>query len=1081
IEKTDDPDPVIAGNELTYTMSVSNVGGSTAHSVILTDTYPVETTYVSGGDSHNASTRTVTWNAFDLAAGASMDFELTVEVIPTTADTTITNTATVDSDETGPVSDDEDTEVNSRPSLTIEKTDDPDPVIAGNELTYTMSVSNVGGSTAHSVILTDTYPPETTYVSGGDSHNASTRTVSWNAFDIAAGASTDFTLTVKVIPTTSDTTITNTATVDSDETDPVTDDEDTEVNSPAALAIEKTDNPDPVIAGDDLTYTISVSNMGGSTAHNVILTDVYPPETTYVSGGDSHNAGTRRVTWNAFDLAAGASTDFTLTVEVIPTTPDTTITNTATVDSDETDPVTDDEDTEVNEPALLQVNKTDDPDPVIAGNELTYTISVSNTGGSTAHNVILTDVYPPETTYVSGGDSHNAGTRTVTWNPFDLAAGASTDFTLTVEVIPTIADTTITNTATVDSDETGPVSDDEDTEVNSRPSLTIEKTDDPDPVIAGNELTYTMSVSNVGGSTAHSVILTDTYPPETTYVSGGDSHNASTRTVSWNAFDIAAGASTDFTLTVKVIPTTSDTTITNTATVDSDETDPVTDDEDTEVNSPAALAIEKTDNPDPVIAGDDLTYTISVGNTGGSTAHNVCLEDIYPPETTYVTGGDSHDPGTRTVAWDCFDLGPGESAAVTLTVNAICTTPEKTILNTASATCDEIPGSVTAIEDTKVIPLELDVTKTQEILGEEPDCVKGGEMVTYHICVANPGQCTIHNVTITDELSEHVEFVSCSDGCSGTHTVAWTRDELGAGETWCVDLIVEVKPSTPMGTLLRGECTVDSDETAPVTVPNITPVCHVEQSGSRPEFDTVGCDATNYFAIDDKIKELVVEKNINSYGQKINLWSDFLEEYFSTSAGELYPDPCFPGYVSALTDLWNQGVYEWNIVLQMKPESDINLNIVDCVMEHDKLDIWNGADQTGRYRASWGELFFVPTGNPHVTVEAIPGPHATPGFEERFNLDARTHPGLFTVPLVNAHYTSKAFWEEGIIMALPETGTSNGQGQSVYNLKDGDNIHVTIEIPMWNTVDIHYGVDSVILKYVGIIGTEYVTADRCSE
>ncbi|MDY6986723.1 MAG: DUF11 domain-containing protein, partial [Thermodesulfobacteriota bacterium] len=314
IEKTDDPDPVIAGNELTYPISVSNTGGSTVHNVILTDVYPPETTYVSGGDSHNASTRTVTWNAFDLAAGASMDFELTVEVIPTTADTTITNTATVDSDETGPVSDDEDTEVNSRPSLTIEKTDDPDPVIAGNELTYTMSVSNVGGSTAHSVILTDTYPPETTYVSGGDSHNAGTRTVTWNAFDLAGGASTDFTLTVEVIPTTADTTITNTATVDSDETGPVSDDEDTEVNSRPSLAIEKTDDPDPVIAGNELTYPISVSNTGGSTVHNVILTDVYPVETTYVSGGDSHNASTRTVTWNAFDLAAGASMDFELTV-----------------------------------------------------------------------------------------------------------------------------------------------------------------------------------------------------------------------------------------------------------------------------------------------------------------------------------------------------------------------------------------------------------------------------------------------------------------------------------------------------------------------------------------------------------------------------------------------------------------------------------------------------------------------------------------------------------------------------------------------------------------------------------------------
>ncbi|MDY6951909.1 MAG: hypothetical protein SWE60_10370, partial [Thermodesulfobacteriota bacterium] len=692
VSKVDNPDPVTAGGEITYTITVQNTGGSTAHNVVLTDIYPPETTYVSGGDAHNASTRTVTWNAFDLAAGGTGNFTLVVEVIPTTPDTTITNTATVDSDETDPVSDDEDTSVNEPALLQVTKTDSPDPVIAGNNLTYSISVQNTGSSTAHNVLLTDVYPPETTYVSGGDSHNASTRTVTWNAFDLAAGGTGNFTLVVEVIPTTPDTTITNTATVDSDETDPLSDPEDTEVQSRPMLDISKTDDPDPVIAGNNLTYSISVENTGGSTAHNVLLTDVYPPETTYVSGGDAHNATTRTVTWNAFDLAAGGTGNFTLIVEVIPTTPHTTITNTATVDSDETDPVTDPEDTAVNRPALLQVTKTDSPDPVIAGNNLTYSISVENTGGSTAHNAVLTDVYPPETTYVSGGDSHNASTRTVTWNAFDLAAGGTGDFTLMVEVIPTTVDTTITNTATLDSDETDPVSDDEDTVVNAPAALQVTKTDSPDPVIAGNNLTYSISVENTGSSTAHNVVLTDVYPLETTYVSGGDSHNATTRTVTWNAFDLAAGASAGFTLTVEVIPTTPDTTITNTATVDSDETDPVIDDEDTEVNSPAALEIEKTDDPDPVTAGSDLSYAITVRNTGGSTAHNVRVQDIYPSETTYVTGGDSHDPGSRTVLWNYFDLAPGESVALTLAVNVECTTPETTILNTASASCDEIPA-----------------------------------------------------------------------------------------------------------------------------------------------------------------------------------------------------------------------------------------------------------------------------------------------------------------------------------------------------------------------------------------------------
>jgi hypothetical protein len=246
----------------------------------------------------------------------------------------------------------------------------------------------------------------------------------------------------------------------------------------------------------------------------------------------------------------------------------------------------------------------------------------------------------------------------------------------------------------------------------------------------------------------------------------------------------------------------------------------------------------------------------------------------------------------------------------------------------------------------------------------------------------------------------------------------------------------------------------------------------------------VGCDATNYFAKDDPIKQLVVENGLDSFGTRINLHSDFIAqgaESFTTSGGQLLPDPCFPGYVSALTDVWNEAIYEWNIVLQMKPESDIDLNIVDCVMKRNGSDVWSQAEQTGRYRAAWGELFFVPTGNPRLTVEAVPGPYPTPGFDEAFHLDARTHPGLSSLALVDVPYTSKAFWEEGIIMALPETGTTNGMGQAVYNLKQGDVIKIQVVVPAWNTVDVRYGQDNVILKYIGILGTEYLTDDPCAE
>src|SRR5207247_1918041 len=51
----------------------------------------------------------------------------------------------------------------------------------------------------------------------------------------------------------------------------------------ANLSVTKTDSPDPVTEGDNLTYTIMVHNAGPQTATGVTMTDVLPPDTTFVS------------------------------------------------------------------------------------------------------------------------------------------------------------------------------------------------------------------------------------------------------------------------------------------------------------------------------------------------------------------------------------------------------------------------------------------------------------------------------------------------------------------------------------------------------------------------------------------------------------------------------------------------------------------------------------------------------------------------------------------------------------------------------------------------------------------------------
>src|SRR5205085_1975429 len=97
--------------------------------------------------------------------------------------------------------------------------------------------------------------------------------------------------------------------------------------SAADLSITKTDSPDPVNAGDNLTYTLTVTNNSSfNTAQNVVVSDAVPTNTTFVSVGSTPNGWTRTdstaagqtgtITYTKASLATNGTATFTITVKV---------------------------------------------------------------------------------------------------------------------------------------------------------------------------------------------------------------------------------------------------------------------------------------------------------------------------------------------------------------------------------------------------------------------------------------------------------------------------------------------------------------------------------------------------------------------------------------------------------------------------------------------------------------------------------------------------------------------------------------------------------------------------------------------
>ena len=574
--------------------------------------------------------------------------------------------------------------------LTLTKTDSPDPVTAGSTLTYTLSVTNNGPDDATDVTLTDTLPAGVTFDSATPDQgtcNEAGGIVTCDLGTIANGASVDVTIEVTVDSSTINI-LTNMAEVEGNEIDP--DDtnnsasEDTNVNTEADLSVAKTDDPDPVIAGNSLTYTVTVTNNGPSDATGVELTDTLPAGVTFALGtpdqGTCNEAG-GIVTCDLGTIVNGASVDVTIEVTVDSSTIN-TLTNNASVTTTIIDPNaannTVDEDTTVTTEADLSVAKTDDFDPVIAGDTtLNYTVTVTNNGPSDATGVELTDTLPGGVTFVSATPDQgtcNEASGTITCDLGTIQNGASS--TVTIEVTIDASTTGIlTNMAEVDSNETDPDTNnntvDEDTAVATEADLSVAKTDDPDPIIAGSSLTYTVTVTNNGPSDSTGVELVDTLPAGVTFDSATPDQgtcNEAGGIVTCDLGTIQNGASTIVIIEVTVDASTTGT-LTNTATVDSNETDPNTADTATNITGTNNTATENTtviaafeglisSGPNPVNA--IVTFYIKSPTTGA----NLALSEKSTPisnATLYI-----FDMTGALVHRESLDLDEGDSGEVLL-------------------------------------------------------------------------------------------------------------------------------------------------------------------------------------------------------------------------------------------------------------------------------------------------------------------------------------------------------------------------------------------------------------------------------
>src|SRR5712672_2693967 len=671
------PAQVRAGGTLTYTLTFANPG-SAAAAANLTLPLPAGTTFVSASDGGTNTGGVVTWSLGTVAPGSAGRRSVVLQVASTAvAGTQLAGDAALRSPTTQAVIAHAalSTPVGASPvsTLNVRAVATPDPVAAGQRVRYAVTVSNTATAT-HAVLVVATVPLNTTvahnelsfaaYCDGASNYVTCTagQTLQFVAFNVPAGGS----VTVIYPALVSSTAPPNGTLVNSDvwvQDSTAIDDYQVKVaavaqsTAIAGLHVTTSALPAQVRAGGTLTYTLTFANPG-SAAVAANLTLPLPAGTTFVSASDGGTSSGGTVTWSLGTVAAGSAGRRTVVLQVASTAvAGTQLAGDAALRSPTTQAV-------IAHAALstpvgaspvstLNVRVVATPDPVAAGQRVSYAVTVSNTATAT-HAVLVAATVPLNATvahnelsfaaYCDGASNYVTCTagQTLRFVAFNVPAGGS----VTVIYPALVSSTAPPNGTLVNSDvwvQDGTTIDDYQVKVaavvesTATAGLHVTTSALPAQVRAGGTLTYTLTFANPG-SAAVAANLTLPLPAGTTFVSASDGGTSSGGTVTWSLGTVAAGSAGRRSVVLQVASTAvAGTQLAGDAALRSPTTQAVI--AHAALTTPVGASPVSTLNvrvvatPDPVAAGQRVSYAVTVSNTATAT-HAVLVAATVPLNAT---------------------------------------------------------------------------------------------------------------------------------------------------------------------------------------------------------------------------------------------------------------------------------------------------------------------------------------------------------------------------------------------------------------------------------------------------------------
>lgn len=843
---------VAQGGEIVFSAVVGNDGPDAATGIVLENSYSDGLSFVGASGSgwtcaaDKAAKAMQCQLAGTLEPGGSSSLELTARA---DASGTLQAMSTVSSDDVvdpdGSNNSDSSSVVSIPAGLSadlrMEKTADQSTVQSGGLLEYTLNITNLGPDRASGVRVTDTLPDgfEVAHVSApGFSCNGQPQLDCLLDQQLPSGESVA--LIISGVATLDQGTLENTASVESDTSDPQadnnTDKVTTNVQGAKAMAdvsIGKTVDRATANVGDELVYTLTLRNDGPDPAANVQLIDTLPDGVSLTNIDSAplpcgHDGPVISCQPDG-DMASGE--EYIINVSV---TADRVgqLLNSASASADTEDPNT--ANNEASADTMVGAAQSDlsidvvvEPTTASPGDLINVSVEVLNSGPAGAPGVTVIDEYGPGLDPVltaAKGTQCNVSSGVLSCRLGEVPSGqtASLNFSLLVGDV----DGSVTNTVRVISDNEDPTPGDAETTtqitiVPRAADLVVAKTASVSSATVGESFDYIIDVSNLGPEPAENVILSDLLPANIVVdgVSGSISGCSQTSdTVSCNLGTVAVNESLQLILNVHGVESG---VARNIARIESTTSDLVINNNESRAavfiadEKMADLSLQKQASDSTVVVGETFGYQLMVQNHGPNPAVDVVLTDTLPVQVSAISAsGAGWSCTTDGQSIDCRRprLASDNSASVNIVVRA---EQEGTAINAAtvhSNTLDPDGGNNTAKADVIInAPAGADLAVSKTVRDSD---VLPGETVTFDLRVINNGPATATQTVLVDQLPASLSLVSVAGAtCTGTTVLTCPLGDLAASQQ--VDITIVTTAGDDAGNVIN-TAAVSSDTPDPV-------------------------------------------------------------------------------------------------------------------------------------------------------------------------------------------------------------------------------------------------------------------------